>query len=176
MSLAALPRCSCKHSTRISRSASNTAKSTTSGRNTLLLYRLRFPHILFVNICARCALKLSLRTTSSAPKRSSFCQHRAHFIGLEERSPPPSSCWFSCPAARQLHDLCGPILGFGNLTFLGLHIRTDFRHYAVDDEFLRAVESANFVITASKVELVVTDNAGFVTAEHEEVKKRIVAK
>ena len=81
-----------------------------------------------------------------------------------------------CPAARQLHDLCDPILGFGNLTFLGLHIRTDFRHYAVDDEFLRAIESANFVITASKVELVVTDNAGFVTAEQEEVKKRIVAK
>ncbi|KAL1592963.1 hypothetical protein SLS59_009607 [Nothophoma quercina] len=81
-----------------------------------------------------------------------------------------------CPAARQLHDLCDSILGFGNLTFLGLHIRTDFRHYAVDDEFLRAVESGNFVITASKVELIVTDNAGFVTAEHEEVKKRIMAK
>lgn len=81
-----------------------------------------------------------------------------------------------CPAARQLHGLCNPILGFGSLAFLDVHIRTDFRHYDVDDEFLRAVENANFVITAGDVELVVTDNAGFVRAEHEEVKKRIVVK
>jgi hypothetical protein len=81
-----------------------------------------------------------------------------------------------CPAARQLHSLTNPWTGFSNLALLDLHIRTDFCLFPVDDNFLRALEEANFVVTAGKVLLTVTDKAGDIKPEHLEVKKRIVVK
>ncbi|KZM23602.1 uncharacterized protein EKO05_0003408 [Ascochyta rabiei] len=78
------------------------------------------------------------------------------------------------PAARQLHGLTDSWIGFSNLTVLNLHIRSDFRYYPIDDEFLAALEDANLVVTAGKVELVVTDDDGNIKPEHLEVKKRIV--
>ncbi|KAF9691053.1 hypothetical protein EKO04_011071 [Ascochyta lentis] len=79
-----------------------------------------------------------------------------------------------CPAARQLHGLTDPWIGFSNLALLELHIRADFQYYPIDDEFLGALEDANLVVTAGKVKLTVTDGYGNIKPEHLEVKKRIV--
>ncbi|KAJ4359197.1 hypothetical protein N0V95_002363 [Ascochyta clinopodiicola] len=80
-----------------------------------------------------------------------------------------------CPAARHLHGLTDPWIGFSNLAALTLHVRADFR-YPIDDEFLSALEEANLVVTAGKVELIVSDDIDIVRPEHLEVKKRIVIK
>lgn len=79
-----------------------------------------------------------------------------------------------CPSARFLLHLTNDDYGFCNLRFLYLHIRLDNRLFPVDTDYLCVLEQMNFVVKASKVEVVVTDNAGFVTEEHEEVQKRIV--
>lgn len=78
-----------------------------------------------------------------------------------------------CPAARQLHSLTNPLTGFSNLAVLDLYIRCDFSPLPVDDDFLDALDEANIVVTAGRVEIFVTDREGDVKPEYEEIKRRI---
>lgn len=88
----------------------------------------------------------------------------------------PSQLLVFCPAARQLHSLTNPWTGFSSLARLELCVRTDFRHFPLDDEFLRVLDELEFVVRAGRVLLSVTDEHGKVKPEHEEVRRRIVVK
>ena len=107
--------------------------------------------------------------------QTDFTVPRTSWIGRQSRKITTADQMIAfCPSARFLLHLTNPDYGFCNLRLLDLHIRTDFRLFPVDDAFLRVLEQINFVVTAGKVLLAVTDNADFVRKEHLEVKKRIV--
>ena len=107
--------------------------------------------------------------------QTDFTVPRTSSVGRQSRRITSADQMLAfCPAARQLLRLTDPNFGFGNLAKLDLHIRTDFRFFPVDDEFLHALDEINFVVKAGRVLLAVTDDADFVRFEHEEVKKRIV--
>ncbi|KAF2628137.1 hypothetical protein BU25DRAFT_490774 [Macroventuria anomochaeta] len=107
--------------------------------------------------------------------QTDFTVPRTSWIGRQSRKVTTVDQMMAfCPSAQLLLRLTNPNYGFCNLRFLDLHIRTDFRLFPVDDAFLRVLEEINFVVTAGKVLLAVTDDADFVRKEHQEVKKRIV--
>ncbi|KAJ4314069.1 hypothetical protein N0V94_006635 [Neodidymelliopsis sp. IMI 364377] len=105
--------------------------------------------------------------------RHPACHDAARRISREITSA--TQLFTFCPAARRLRYLTNPEMGgFGGLRFLYVAIRTDFKYLAVSEQFLRALEEANFVLRARNVVLEVTGDMGVVGADQEEVRKRIV--
>jgi hypothetical protein len=105
--------------------------------------------------------------------KSPACDKVARRISREITSA--TELFTFCPAAHRLRYLTNADMGgFGGLRFLYLAIRTDFQYFPISEEFLRALEEANFVLRARKVVLEVTGNMGAVGADQEEVRKRIV--